>query len=222
MRLNAFTIVRGERVHLVPYERRHVPRYHAWMESDELRELTASERLTLEQEYEMQQSWLLDDDKLTFIILRADRLADDGTDDADDAAAATENAMIGDVNVYINGVFEAGEAEIEVMIAEESARRLGLAREALALMMTYARTHLAVDTFIAKINATNTPSRRLFQSIGFRAPDYDTAVDDSGLFGTPNVFGEVELRSSTSTDTPDSLDTVAIESRDDVPERSEK
>lgn len=37
-------------------------RYHKWMESEELLELTASTRLSLEQEYEMQQSWLNDDD----------------------------------------------------------------------------------------------------------------------------------------------------------------
>lgn len=74
---------------LVPYRREHVPKYHQWMESDHLRgewgpsvnsaqilrtrnqpfplllpsclELTASERLSLDQEYEMQQSWLHDE-----------------------------------------------------------------------------------------------------------------------------------------------------------------
>lgn len=32
------------------------------MESDELRQQTASERLSLDEEYEMQQTWLNDDD----------------------------------------------------------------------------------------------------------------------------------------------------------------
>ena len=32
----------------------HEQKYHAWMQSAELRELTATEELTLEQEYAMQ------------------------------------------------------------------------------------------------------------------------------------------------------------------------
>jgi len=34
------------------------------MQSKEIQELTASEPLTIEQEYEMQQSWLIDDDSM--------------------------------------------------------------------------------------------------------------------------------------------------------------
>lgn len=37
-------------------------RYHGWMKSPELQQLTASEPLTLEQEYLMQKSWRQDDD----------------------------------------------------------------------------------------------------------------------------------------------------------------
>lgn len=36
-------------------------RYHEWMQSAELLEQTASERLTLEQEYDMQRSWFQDE-----------------------------------------------------------------------------------------------------------------------------------------------------------------
>ena len=45
----------------MPYSPEHVPIYHSWMESDELREATASERLTLEEEEEMQRSWSADE-----------------------------------------------------------------------------------------------------------------------------------------------------------------
>ena len=69
MRTNWETRVRGERVVLVPYREAHVPRYHRWMESEELRQLTGSERLSLEQEREMQQAWREDKDKCTFIVL---------------------------------------------------------------------------------------------------------------------------------------------------------
>jgi hypothetical protein len=39
------------------------------MEDEEIRDLTASLPLTLEEEYQMQQTWLNDPDKCTFIIL---------------------------------------------------------------------------------------------------------------------------------------------------------
>ena len=37
-------------------------RYHEWMQDPVLRSQTASEPLTLQQEYEMQLSWMRDDD----------------------------------------------------------------------------------------------------------------------------------------------------------------
>jgi hypothetical protein len=39
------------------------------MENEDIQELTASLPLTIDQEYEMQQTWLNDKDKCTFIIL---------------------------------------------------------------------------------------------------------------------------------------------------------
>lgn len=46
-------------------------RYHEWMKSVELRTLTASEPLTLEEEYEMQKTWREDEDSVfySYIIL---------------------------------------------------------------------------------------------------------------------------------------------------------
>ena len=69
MRLNQTTVLVGERVVLVPYRyahtltsAEHVARYHEWMQDESLQELTASEPLSLEQEYEMQANWLNDSD----------------------------------------------------------------------------------------------------------------------------------------------------------------
>lgn len=53
--------IRGENVVLVPYQQHHVMKYNEWMQDDLLRQQTASERLTLEQEYLMQQEWMKDD-----------------------------------------------------------------------------------------------------------------------------------------------------------------
>ncbi|XP_069785397.1 alpha/beta-tubulin-N-acetyltransferase 9 isoform X6 [Narcine bancroftii] len=66
MRLNEDVVLLGQLAALVPYSTRHVPRYHQWMKSEELLKLTASEPLTLEQEYQMQRSWQEDDDKPSF------------------------------------------------------------------------------------------------------------------------------------------------------------
>ena len=41
-------------------------RYHEWMQSAELRAQTASEPLTLSQEYQMQQSWQQDEDSMCY------------------------------------------------------------------------------------------------------------------------------------------------------------
>ena len=50
----------GERCILIPYRAEHVPTYHEWMQQQQMLDLTASERMTLEQEYSNQQSWTLD------------------------------------------------------------------------------------------------------------------------------------------------------------------
>lgn len=50
----------GEKVILVPYMKEHVPRYHVWMQDPAILQATASEPLTLDQEYEMQLSWVQD------------------------------------------------------------------------------------------------------------------------------------------------------------------
>ena len=129
MRANAALTLAGERVLLVPYTRRHVPTYHAWMQSPELLAATASEPLSLEAEYAMCTSWRQDEDKCTFIIL--DRAA------AADAAAPGDEAMVGDVNLFLNDDEDARTAEIEVMVAVHTARRRGVAAEALSLLQAW-------------------------------------------------------------------------------------
>lgn len=68
MRLNENLKIVGTNVILVPYESKHVEKYHQWMQSEELQELTASEPLSLEEEYQMQKSWREDDDSMQGLV----------------------------------------------------------------------------------------------------------------------------------------------------------
>ena len=71
MRANSTTTVLGRTTFLVPYARKHVSTYHSWMESEELREATASERLSLEEEEAMQRSWAEEDASgFQFLVFR--------------------------------------------------------------------------------------------------------------------------------------------------------
>lgn len=98
MLVNSNTVLVGHKVVLVPYRREHVPKYHEWMKDPLIQAQTASEPLSLEEEYAMQQSWAVDEDKLTFIIL-----AQDSSTEAHGAAALLESSrMVGDVNVFFN------------------------------------------------------------------------------------------------------------------------
>jgi RimJ/RimL family protein N-acetyltransferase len=69
MLLNYETVIVGERCVLVPYRPQHVPTYHSWMQDPDLLQATASEPLTLQEEFEMQSSWRDDPNKCTCIVL---------------------------------------------------------------------------------------------------------------------------------------------------------
>ncbi|XP_027626600.1 N-acetyltransferase 9 isoform X2 [Tupaia chinensis] len=174
MRLNQNTLLLGKKVVLVPYTSEHVPRYHEWMKSEELQRLTASEPLTLEQEYAMQHSWREDQDKCTFIVLDAEKWqAQPGTTE--------ESCMAGDVNLFLTDLQDPTLGEIEVMIAEPSCRGRGFGTEAVLMMMSYGLTK-----FEAKIGQENEPSIRMFQKLHFE----QVAVS--------SIFQEVTLRLTVS------------------------
>ncbi|KAH9998116.1 acyl-CoA N-acyltransferase [Russula compacta] len=185
MRVNAHTAIVGNTVVLVPYRTEHVEKYHTWMQSAELRELTASEELTLEQEYAMQQSWQEDDDKLTFIILARpiEPTPSDSELTNEDIRALP---MVGDVNLFFKNSREDTEFEVEceVMIAEPAYRGQRRAHAALVLLLSYACDKLNVrkESFVARIGTANTRSIALFVSLGF------------GVARTVSVFDEVEMR----------------------------
>ncbi|XP_043238505.1 N-acetyltransferase 9-like isoform X2 [Amphibalanus amphitrite] len=176
MRTNAGTAVWTELVVLVPYRASHVPKYHEWMQSAELRQLTASEPLTLNQEYAMQQSWLNDDDKCTFIVLDRVALERCGHQPA---------AMVGDVNLFLA---DGAAAEAEVMIAERWARGAGRGRQAAAAMLRYGVETLGLTRFEVKIGFDNEASQRMFAGMGFSEA------------GRSEVFREVTLEVAVTVD----------------------
>lgn len=91
--------------------------------------------------------------------------------------------MIGDVNLFFSEDDDhVKQAECEVMIAEPSHRRQGLAKLAMTLMIRYAAAHLGPLRFFSRIGLSNDASLALFASLGF------------DRYKTVAVFNECELR----------------------------
>ena len=192
---------------LVPYEACHVPTYHSWMQDAELQAATASEPLTLSEEYEMQRSWRKDHDKLTFIICHPLEEDQQAVEHVGLATVEDPNSMIGDINLFISEPDDHDDnesddgrhlvGEIELMIARKDLQRQGYGRAALVAFLDYI---LARESSItaesdescfdarlsylrARINQTNERSIRLFESVGFERTSESA-----------NYFGEVELK----------------------------
>lgn len=163
---------------LVPYARHLVPKYNQWMQNNELQFLTGSEPLSLTEEYAMYESWTADTNKCTFIVL--DRAAyeaqlSEGQQLSDEEREIA--AMIGDVNFYVLDA-DAGIAEIEIMIAEPSARGRGFGKQAALVMMQFGHQMAKVQKYEAKIKISNEQSQKLFAGyFGFRE------VSRSAVFG---------------------------------------
>lgn len=130
------------------------------MEDDAIREATASDRLTLAEEYENQVSWRTSPDKLTFILCRA------GPADRAAAVAGQDDAperMVGDINLFLTpwddadvedetaGAAGGGaatsrgleyvQAEVDVMIAGAADRGRGLGKAAVRTLLCFVARH---------------------------------------------------------------------------------
>ncbi|KAL8288696.1 hypothetical protein RB597_000686 [Gaeumannomyces tritici] len=168
MRLNESTAISTAHVLLVPYDRRHVLTYHQWMEDPAIREATASDRLTLDAEYENQASWRASHDKLTFIICQPTTTTTAAPADHVRSGEADAPArMVGDVNLFLypydddddeddGGREDEGQAavaaeekpppayvaEIDVMVAAPQHRGKGVGGAAVAALLRYVRRNL--------------------------------------------------------------------------------
>uniref|UniRef100_M1BV20 N-acetyltransferase n=1 Tax=Solanum tuberosum TaxID=4113 RepID=M1BV20_SOLTU len=165
--------VEGEKVILVPYMREHVQKYHEWMQDPLLLQATGSEPLTLEQEYEMQLSWTQDPLKQTFIVLDRELIVGNFTH-----GEPHVEAMVGDVNIYMNDLDDPQMAEVEIMIAEPKSRGKGLGKESVLVMMTFAVDNFKIHTFRVKIGELNQASLSLFQKLGFNETSYSKIFNE--------------------------------------------
>ncbi|KAH9249476.1 hypothetical protein BASA81_012838 [Batrachochytrium salamandrivorans] len=166
---------------LTPYRRSHVPKYYSWMQDAQLREQTGSEEQTLEEEALNQLQWRDDPDKCTFIV----------TD--------LQNNPVGDVNLFFSKLDEDdGEdggklkAEINVMIAEKSARGKGLGSLAVWGMVWFAQQHFPqVERFEAKISLDNQPSLSMFtKRLGFVEESRSQAFSEATLVASQEQLAE--------------------------------
>ncbi|KAH1099509.1 hypothetical protein AAZX31_13G012300 [Glycine max] len=164
----------GKKVILVPYMEAHVPKYHEWMKDPSLLQATGSEPLTLQQEYTMQLSWSQDPNKETFIVLDKDLVVGDFSH-----GEPHPEAMVGDVNIFMNDLDDPHVAEIEIMIAEPKSRRKGLAKESVLMMMTFAIEKLGINIFRVKIGESNGASLDLFQKLGFVQTSYSSIFKET-------------------------------------------
>ncbi|KAL9243993.1 hypothetical protein vseg_017816 [Gypsophila vaccaria] len=155
--------IEGEKTILVPYYKEHVPKYHSWMQDPDLLFATGSEPLSLEQEYDMHLSWSQDPFKRTFIVLDKEMIVGEFQH-----GQPHIEAMVGDVNIYMNDPEDPQLAEIEIMIAELKSRGKGLGKEAVLMMMTFAVENLAIHTLRVKIGESNQPSLHMFRKLGFK------------------------------------------------------
>jgi RimJ/RimL family protein N-acetyltransferase len=162
MRQNDGVTIEGKTCSLVPYIREHVAEYHSWfVEDPELLELTCSELLSIDEEYENCDSWRNDPNKLTFLL----------------RDSARSGILCGDINCFLaeydpdefDAPGEGVTGEINLMVALQASRGKGIASEALSLLEDYVRTiSPSTRLFIAKITLGNTKSIGLFEKSGYR------------------------------------------------------
>ncbi|KAL7893779.1 tRNA synthetases class I (M) domain-containing protein [Trichoderma sp. TUCIM 5745] len=179
-----------------------------------IQEATASEPMTLEEEYENQQSWRTSHDKLTFIICEA-LSGEQRSDDARVVTAKVDDSsdnMKGDVNffLYLDDDDEDGaeqregsqiglRGEIDVMIAGQQHRGKGTGEAAVRTMLAYIRKNLT--GILQEYAQGENLDKDKIRLVGLMAKIKEDNTGSRGLFkklgfrqeGEANYFGEVKM-----------------------------
>jgi RimJ/RimL family protein N-acetyltransferase len=153
---------------LVPFDKEFVPAYNACIAEDtQLREMIATEPVTLEQEYVHRREWMTDPTRLCLLVM-------------DDA-----HGFAGDVNVFLreeeseeDGAAKLRIAELSVMICPEAMRKRGHASRALTLLFELLREHDIADVLEAHVLMKNAASIALFRKLGFEVQSRNEAFDE--------------------------------------------
>lgn len=172
-----------------------------------IQEATASEPLTLEEEYANQESWRTSHDKLTFIVCQPLPAAATEPKHVDGGKVDSPDRMVGDINFFVypsdddadDGSKGLYEGEVDIMIADEANRSKGFGRAAVTALLHYVARHSEaimseyvkglqppaaagrLVLVMARIKAQNAGSIALFRSLGFEQR------------GEVNYFGEIKM-----------------------------
>lgn len=189
----------------------------------EIQQATASEPLTLEEEYSMQRSWRNDADKLTFIVCThaGEQYYDEFVKSSQTPSVIpgqqdSSEWMVGDVNLFLNDddddEEEDGEpttngddhktnpksviGELEIMIARKDQQGKGLAQETLRAFMSYIQSSLPsiLREYVGPRGAVLKYLRVKIDKNNARSLRLFERVGFVRTSAEPNYFGEVELR----------------------------